>query len=178
MSLSDDLKDLQERLGEGSLRRAYGSIVGYMSRLRAHFASVQGERAVSGLYQGYFDMTYFALFPASLKSRGLKLAIVFDYGSFGFKVWLAARNRKLQSRYWMLLRDNGWSEYALVQPAPGVDAIVECDVADALDLEDPQALTKRIEDAARTLLDRLEPFLAAHDPESAGAGRAAPRVAG
>lgn len=57
IQLGNDLRELQRLLGEGSLQRAYGSIVGYMSRLRAHFAATQGERAVSGLYQGCFDMT-------------------------------------------------------------------------------------------------------------------------
>lgn len=161
--LGDDLRDLREQLGRGSIQRAYPAIVGYMSRLRAHFASVQGERAVSGLYQGYFDMTYFALFPPELKSRDLKLAVVFDYEAFAFEVWLAARNRKLQRHYWELLRDGGWSGYRLVEPAPGIDAIVELDVAGGLELEDPAALTSRIESAAATLLVELERFLAIHD---------------
>ena len=165
VSLRDDLKHLQEQLAEGSAPRAYGAIVTSMSRLRAHFAAAQGERAVSGLYQGTFDMTYFALFPPALKSRGLKLAIVFDYGSFGFEVWLAARNRTLQRRYWELFRDNGWSAHRLVEPAAGIDAIVESDVAGALDLEDPGALTDRIETAALTFLDDVERFLAVHDPQ-------------
>ncbi len=167
LTLGDDLRELQEQLGAGSLQRAYGSIVGYMSRLRAHFADIQGERMVSGLYQGCFDMTYFALFPPALKSRGLKLAIVFDYQSFGFEVWLAARNRTLQRRYWELLRDNGWSKHRLVEPAAGVDAIIESDVTGAFDLAEPEMLTSRIETAARALLDDLAPFLAVHDPQQA-----------
>ena len=34
-------------------------------------------------------MTYFALFPASLKCRGLKVTIVFNYEAFRFEAWLA-----------------------------------------------------------------------------------------
>lgn len=165
--LDDDLRELQEQLGSGSIQRAYGSIVGYMSRLRAHFAGTRGERMVSGLYQGYFDMTYFALFPPTLRARGLKLAIVFDYASFGFEVWLAARNRALQRRYWELLRDNGWSKHRLVEPAIGIDAIVASDVTGAFALVEPEMLTAQIEAAAQALLDDLDPFLAAHDPQQA-----------
>ncbi|MDO8963711.1 MAG: hypothetical protein Q7W30_04375 [Coriobacteriia bacterium] len=162
--LSSDLRELREQLAKGSIQRAYPAIVGYMSRLRAHFAGTQGERAVSGLYQGYFDMTYFALFPPTLKSRDLKLAIVFDYEAFGFEVWLAARNRKVQRQYWGLFRDGGWSEYLLVEPAPGIDAIVEHDVASGFELDDPEALTASIELAVETFLGDLERFLEAHDP--------------
>jgi hypothetical protein len=166
-ALNSDLRELRERLGEGSIQTAYAAIVGYMSRLRAYFASTQGERAVSGLYQGYFDMTYFALFPPALKSRDLKLAVVFDYEAFGFEVWLAARNRKVQRQYWELFRDGGWSKYRVIEPAAGIDAIVEHDVASGFELDDPEALTLQIEKAAATLLDDLEQFLALHDPRQA-----------
>ncbi len=165
--LNNDLSELREHLGAGSIQRAYAAIVGYMSRLRMRFVSTQGERAVSSLYQGYFDMTYFALFPPALKSRDLKLAIVFDYGAFGFKVWLAARNRGVQRQYWELLRESGWSEYRVFEPAVGVDAIVEHDVASGFALDDPQALTVQIEEAVAALLDDLEQFLAIHDPRQA-----------
>jgi hypothetical protein len=162
-ALSADLRELREQLAKGSIQRAYPAIVGYMSRLCAHFASAQGERAVSGLYQGYFDMTYFALFPSALKTRDLKLAIVFDYEAFAFEVWLAARNRTVQRQYWGLFKDSGWSEYRLVEPAPGIDAIVEHDVASGFERDDPEALTSRIDAALATFVGDLERFLATHD---------------
>jgi hypothetical protein len=161
--LRSDLDELREQLDKGSIQRAYAAIVGYMSRLRAHYASTQGERAVSGLYQGYFDMTYFALFPPALKSRDLKLAVVFDYEAFRFEVWLAARNRKVQRQYWELLRNSGWSTYRIVEPAAGIDAIVEHDVVGEFDLDDPDGLTSQIADAVATFLADIEGFLAAHD---------------
>lgn len=162
--LGDDLQELHEQLAHGALPRAYGSIIGYMSQLRSRFAARDGERAVSALYQGCFDMTYFALHPAALKSRGLKLAIVFDYDEFGFEVWLAARNRAIQRQYWQLLRDNGWTAHRLMEPAPGIDAIVEVRVAEASVMQQPETLTALIEEAAQALLDEVLAFLAEHDP--------------
>jgi len=162
-ALGNDLRELRSQLERGSLQRAYGSIIGYMSRLRCHLTARDGDGAVSALYQGCFDMTYFALYPPALKSRGLKLAIVFDYGSFGFEVWLAARNRTLQRRYWELLKKNGWSKHHLVEPAAGIDAIVECPVAGAAELETPELLTARIEASAQALLDDVVAFLDEHD---------------
>lgn len=165
VSLGDDLAEFRTQLVSGGLPRAYGSIIGYMSHARSHFVARDGERAVSALYQGVVDMTYFALFPPALKSRGLKLAVVFDYESFSFKVWLAARKRGLQRQYWQLLRDHGWSDGRLVEPATGVDAIVEVDVAEASELEAPEVLTLRIRAAAAELLDDLVGFLDVHDPQ-------------
>ncbi|MGJ8639018.1 MAG: DUF7000 family protein [Opitutaceae bacterium] len=39
-------------------------------------------------------MTYFALFTDELKARNLKLAILINYETFSFDIWLTARNRK------------------------------------------------------------------------------------
>jgi hypothetical protein len=60
-TLDKDIQELRRRLGEGAIQRAYKGIISYMSHLRTVFVAQQGERAVSGLYQGYFDMTYFGV---------------------------------------------------------------------------------------------------------------------
>jgi len=143
-SLDKDMQELQRRLGEGAIQRAYQGIISYMSHLRVEFAARQGERSVSGLYQGYFDMTYFALFPDELKMRDLKLAIVFNYQTFRFEAWLAARNRQVQRRYWELLRDAGYDKHALIEPAAGSDAIVEAVLAGEFSLDARESLTSRI----------------------------------
>jgi len=115
-----------------------------------------------GLYQGYMDMTYFALFPPSLKRRDLKVAIVFNYAAFRFEAWLAARNRKVQRQYWDLFRDSRWAEYRVVTPAVGIDSIIECDLAKDFDFSDPDALTSRIENATAAFIDNIERFLSEH----------------
>lgn len=160
----EDLEELRQRLGEGSIQQAYKAIVGYMSGLRGRLGAAHEEWSVAGLYQGYFDMTYFPVIAPSLKARGLKLAVVFDYPSFRFQVWLAARNRVVQRQYWELLRDNGWPPASLVEPAAGVDAIVVADVADGLALVDQGALSDAIEGAAVSLLGDLERFFDRRHP--------------
>ncbi len=139
--LRSDLEELRRRLGEGAVQRAYVAIVAYMSGLRTELASSHADWSVAGLYQGYFDMTYFPLVTPSLKARSLKLAVVFQYSDFRFQVWLAARNRTVQRRYCALLRDRDWLSGSLIEPAAGVDAIVVVDVADGLDLDAPDLLT-------------------------------------
>jgi hypothetical protein len=161
--LRSDLEELRRRLDEGVVQRAYVAVVAYMSGLRGELASSHEEWTVAGLYQGYFDMTYFPLVTPSLKARSLKLAVVFDYQAFRFQVWLAARNRAVQKRCWELLRSQGWPQKSLVEPAVGVDAIVALDVADGLALDDPDALTAALERAVETLLADLEQFLGQHD---------------
>ncbi|NLE76009.1 MAG: hypothetical protein GX605_04575 [Chloroflexi bacterium] len=162
--MQQDLAEFREQLDRGAIQRAYRALIAYMMGLRAHFQSRFPGYAVSGLYQGYMDMTYFALVPPSFKQRSLKVAIVFNYGAFRFEAWLAAGNRQVQRQYWELFRDSQWPAYRVVAPAKGVDSIVESDLAETFDLSDPAPLTARIETATAAFMADMERFLAEHAP--------------
>jgi hypothetical protein len=162
-TLDKDIRELQKRLSDGLIQRAYREIVSYMSRLRTVFADQRGERAISGLYQGYFDMTYFALFSDELKERDLKLAVVFNYETFGFEVWLAARNRKIQRRYWELFLNTGYKKHRLVEPAVGIDAIVTAVLAADYPVEDEDSLTIHIVEGVTAFESDIVSFLSEVD---------------
>ena len=159
-SIRKDMKEFRRQLEKGSIQKAYGALLSYMRELRTHFKNNLADSTVSGLYQGYMDMTYFALFPSSLKRRHLKIAIVFNYDAFGFEAWLAGRNRQVQQQYWELFKDSQWPEYRVVTPAKGIDSILECDLATDFDLDDPDALTASIEKTTVAFIDDIEDFLA------------------
>jgi len=161
-SIQKDMQELQRQLQSGSIQRAYRGLLRFMTDLRTHFRSRYPTYSVSGLYQGYFDMTYFALVPPSLATRGLKIAIVFNYGAFRFEAWLAAANRRVQRQYWELLKDTRWAACRVVTPAPGVDAIIECDLADGFDFDDLDALTAAIEKKAARFTKDVERALSQH----------------
>lgn len=163
-SIREDMEEFRRQLKKGSIRKAYRALLTYMMGLRTHFKNRYPDSAVSGLYQGYMDMTYFALFPPSLKHRDLKIAIVFKYDAFRFEAWLAGRNRKVQRQYWELFRDSQWPEYRVVTPARGIDSIVECDLAKDFDLSAPDALTSRIEKATVAFIRDVERYLSEHQP--------------
>ena len=160
-SLQEDLAEFRRRLATGTIQKAYRALLSYMLDLRTHFESRYADLAPSGLYQGYLDMSYFALFPPALRARKLKIAIVFNYDAFRFEAWLAASNRQIQRRYWELFRDSQWPDYRVVAPARGIDAIVECDLAQDFNLDDPAALTARIEAAAIAFAADMERFICA-----------------
>jgi hypothetical protein len=160
--MREDIREFQRLLEKGSIQKAYGALLSYMMGLRAHFKSDLSGSTVSGFYQGYMDMTYFALFPSSLKRRNLKVAIVFNYDLFRFEAWLAAGNRKVQRQYWELFKDGQWPEYHLAAPAKGVDSILECNLATDFDLDKPDALTSIIETRTVAFIDDIERFLSEH----------------
>lgn len=114
------------------------------------------------------DMTYFAIFPAILKRRSLKIAIVFNYDAFRFEAWLTGSNRKVQRQYWELFRDSQWAEYRVVTPAAEIDSIVEFILIDDFDICDPDAMTSSIETATVAFIDDIESFLSEHQPFEEG----------
>lgn len=162
--IQEDLEILRIQLGKGSIQKAYRALLSYMLGLRTNFVKKYGERSVSTIYQGYMDMTYFALFPPSLKPLNLKVAIVFNYDAFRFEVWLAARNRKIQQQYWELFKDRQWEDTRLVRPGEGIDAILERDLAADFDLSDPETLTSNIEVKTAAFINDIEASMAKLQP--------------
>jgi hypothetical protein len=173
-TMQADIESFRQQLAQGSVPRAYRALVDFMLGLRTHFQKGAAGYDVSGLYQGFLDMTYFALFTPTLKRHDLKVAIVFDYPDFRFEAWLSARNRNLQRQYWELFRDNRWPAYRVIEPATGIDSIIECDLAHGRDLADPEALTTKIETKTTRFVADIERFLARKKPV-AKAKLAAPR---
>ena len=57
-------------------------------------------------------------------------------------------------------KDGRWSDYRLVAPAPGIDSILECDLAQGSELGDPDALTARIESGVAAFIRDIRGFSA------------------
>jgi hypothetical protein len=167
-SIQDDINALRGQLRYGAIQRAYRALIDYMLDLRAHFKNRCPIHSISGLYQGYMDMTYFAIVPPALKDRGLKIAIVFNYEAFRFEAWLAGANRQVQRRYWECFRNSHWPEYRVATPAKGVDSILECNLAEDFDFGDFDSLTARIEEKAIQFIEDVERFLSDHESGTGG----------
>jgi hypothetical protein len=163
MATQKNMDAFQKQLKNGSIQKAYSALIHYMMDLRTHFKTCYPKYSISGLYQGYMDMTYFAIIPPSFKRRSLKIAIVFNYDAFRFEAWLAGANRQVQRKYWELIRDSQWTQYRIVTPAKGVDSIIKSTLAEDFDFSDLDRLTANIEKKAITFIDDVEKFLSAHE---------------
>jgi hypothetical protein len=157
------MNELREQLRTGAIQKAYRALLAYMTDLRTHFKNRYPSYSISGLYQGFMDMTYFAIVTPSLKNRDLKIAIVFNYEAFRFEAWLSGTNRQVQRKYWELIRDSRWTEYRVVTPAKGVDSIIECNLVEYFDFGDLDSLTASIEENTVKFIDNVERFLSGHE---------------
>ena len=162
-SFHEYVTEYRKQLKKGAIQKAYKGLMEYILALRTYFRNKYPDYSVSGsIYYGYMDMTYFSIFPKTLKDRKLKIAIVFLYDPFKFEVWLAGVNKQVQSKYWKLIKESGWNQYHLVSTTEGADSIIEYIAVEEPDFRDLGALTKQIESATLKFIKDVESFLSEH----------------
>jgi hypothetical protein len=162
-SFPEYMQEYKKQLDRGYIQEAYRGLMKYIMDLRVYFKNRYPEYFVSGIYYGYMDMTYFSFSPESLKNRKLKIAIVFVHETFRFEVWLAGSNKKVQSRYWELIKVGNWDEYHIPSTTRGVDSIMENVLIDDPDFSDLDSLTLQIETGTLKFIDDVVNFLFEHD---------------
>jgi hypothetical protein len=158
-SLNNYISQYREQLGKGHIQKAYKAIMTFMSGLGAYLGKAHPAYSVSALYFGYMDMTYFAFTPPGLKSKKLKIAIVYLHEQGRFEAWLGAINRKIQAQYIELLSVKNTGEYKLSKVMPGVDSIIESIIVCRPDFEKPEELKIQIEKKTLEFIDDITSIL-------------------
>ena len=159
-SFHEYMNEYKKQLIKGDIIEAYQGLMAYFGDLRSYFKNKYPDYVVSGsIYYGYMDMTYFPIIPESLKRRNLKIALVFVHGTFRFEVWLAAKNKTIQTKYLELLNNSDWSKYHISETTKGVDSILDSIIIDDPDFNDLDALTKQIEIRTLEFIKDVEGFL-------------------
>ena len=160
----EQIDEYRRQIEKGAIQKAYQGLMEFFMGLRTHFKNKYPDYSVSGsIYYGYMDMSYFSIFPKTLKDRKLKIAIVFLHEAFRFEVWLSGKNKQVLTKYWKLIQESGWEKYKIVSPGKGVDSIVEYILVDNPDFSDLDALTKQIERGTLEFIQEVGEFLASHE---------------
>lgn len=159
-SLNKYVDEYKRQIKKGDIKKAYVGLMGYLMDLRILLKNSYPEHSISGLYQGYMDMSYFTFTPQTLKSRKLKVALVFVHDDARFEVWLAGFNKQIQKEYWVWLKECDIGVYQLPETIKGRDSIVEHSLVDNPDFDDPEALTTRIEEGLLSFIVGIEQILA------------------
>ncbi len=145
-SFHEYMTEYRRQVEKGYVQVAYKGLMEYIMGLRTYIKNKYPDYLVSNsMYYGYMDMTYFSIFPGYLKDRNLKIALVFIHETFRFEVWLAGKNKQVQSKYWTLFSESDWNKYHIVSSTKGVDSIIEHIIVADPDFSDLDALTSLIE---------------------------------
>lgn len=125
MSLSKALQVYHEALNKGDIQKAYQSILSFIFELKTELGQKYPKYAISQVYQGYMDMSYFAITPPELRAKKLKIALVYLHEANRFELWLSANNRKLQKEWIDILNQVENLDYRVSELGVGIDSIVE-----------------------------------------------------
>lgn len=158
------VEEFRRQLAKGMIQKGYRMVFDVLSLVRISLESKGAELSVSkNIYHGYLDMSYFAVTARSLDARKLKVAVVFNYGSFRFEIWLSAANKAIQKKYWTWFDTAGYSVHPRVPDIEGQDSILEKHLERDMDFNDPAALADMI--AAETIgfIGDIEGFLERND---------------
>lgn len=159
MELRELMIEYRKQLEKGHVQEAYRGLMEYIMDLKTYLKNKYPEYSVSGIYQGYMDMTYFSFTPDPLKSLKLKIAVVFIYDTFKFEVWLAGYNKNVQKEYWELFTENSLEKYHIPLSIKGRDFIVENVLVENPDFGDLDILTQEIEDGTLRFTEDIVEFL-------------------
>ncbi len=158
-SLNEYVNEYKKQLEKGYIQKAYKGLMEYMMDLRTHFGNKYPDFAPGSIYHGYMDMTYFPIFPKSLKKRKLKIGIVLIHDTIRLEVWLVGYNKKIQTEYWKLFKGSKWNKYRIPSNIKGVDSIMEYTLVNDRDFSDLGSLTKQIEKGTLEFINDIDDFL-------------------
>ncbi len=159
-SLNDYIAEYKKQIAKGDIKLAYQGLMEYIMQLRVHLKNKYPDFFVSGsIYQGYMDISYFAFFPESLKSKKLKIAIIFNHELIRFEIWLAGYNKSIQKKYWNLFKKSDWDQYRIPASVNDVYSIVEHTLVENPDFNNPTMLTRQIEDGALKFIADIQAYI-------------------
>ncbi len=147
-------------INDYSLQRSYRLILDTLSFLQRKINKNNPGYTSSQLYQGYLDMSYFAVATPLLLDHNLKLAVVYLHAKGCFEAWLAAKNRTVQEQYRTRLRALVKEPYRIKEQQIGEDAILSTVIASYPDFSDIPLLTSELEHKINQILADIHTLLA------------------
>ena len=160
-TLNHLIRDYTTLLQHGEIQLAYKGILDFIGKLRADFQKSFPEHEISGLYQGYMDMSYFSIFSEPLKEKGLKIALVYWHEKNQFEVWLSARNRRLAKQFEAILGETPLQGICTFHDSTNLDAIIESVLITTPDFEKPDDLVAALEQGTERFIKSVSKLI--HD---------------
>lgn len=149
----ENIKEYKRQMELEAIPKTYKGLVEYMMSLRTYFKNNHPEYIIGSFYQGYMDMTYFPIVTPVLRSRKLKLALVFDHKKIRFEIWLSAQNRTIINHHLDLLQNKVLNKEYCITENP--DSIVETVIIENPDFSHSDRITNAIETGVKKFIGDL-----------------------
>ncbi|HIT36656.1 MAG TPA: hypothetical protein IAC30_08250 [Candidatus Faecousia intestinavium] len=139
-----------------SLADSYREFVRLFRFLRAQLEKEMPDYQFQGnIVENAMDYSYFQFSDQALKSRGLKIVVVFIHKQFRFEIWLSGVNRSNQKRFHDLLA----GQYGPFLPAENperMDFILRAPLPENWDMTDGDAMVSALKEKSLALIDWAE----------------------
>jgi len=154
------MNDFKVQLNKGRIQKAYRYIFEIFGDLGNELKNSNDKTiTINSLYHGYLDMTYLPVITNSLKNNGLKIAVVFNYSSFQFEIWLSAINRKKRKEVLEIITNSKWKKYKTVENDENTDAIIELKIHGITKFDNKSKIISLIKKETVTFIDGIEEFI-------------------
>ncbi|MEM7102815.1 MAG: hypothetical protein AAF502_06795 [Bacteroidota bacterium] len=158
-TLNDYIKVYKTQIALGDVKEAYRSLIRFMMELRTQFHHELPDHFISGsIYQGYMDMSFFAVISPALKEKKLKVIVLLDHENVSFELWLCGRNKKVQKKYWVVFKQSDFGNYTIPADIKGVDSILEHQLISEPDFDNLEQLADQIKVGVLEFIENLEQF--------------------
>lgn len=154
-TLNELIEEYTHHLKQGEIQVAYKGILEFFGKLRAEFTKKHHHYDVSGIYQGYMDMSYFSLSTKPLKDKGLKIAIVYLHEKGDFEVWLSGRNRDIAKSYASIFSSKILGDMKVFHDINNQDAIIECILTSSPNFNDQSSLMDTIDQGVEKFVSTI-----------------------
>lgn len=159
-NINQIMDDFNCQLQKGNLQKAYRYIFTVFSDLGTCLKKQNGGAiSINALYHGYLDMTYLPVVTNLLKQNGLKIALVFNYSSFQFEIWLSAVNRTKRNELLNLISHSTWNTYKTVENNENTDAIIEYKLPKITNYENFSEVVNTLSNETITFINNIENFI-------------------
>lgn len=128
------LETYKTLLESTDIQKGYQEFISLFRFLRTELEKELKEFKFSGhIVENNMDFAYFQLTDDLLKSMGLKVQIIFVHKRFCFEVWVSGYNRKIQCKYYEMLKDISMP-YILNNNPNRVDFIYKSTITEKFDM--------------------------------------------
>ncbi|MBP7461589.1 MAG: hypothetical protein KBA26_09900 [Candidatus Delongbacteria bacterium] len=159
-NINDMMDDFKRHLNHGRIQKAYRYIFEIFSDVVNQFKEGQDKTiSTHSLYHGYLDMSYLPVTTEVLKVNGLKIAVVFNYSSFQFEIWLSAVNRQKRKEFIDIITRSSWKKYKPVENDENTDAIIDITIKGIDDFSNKNGVVTIIANQVRSFIDDTEAFI-------------------
>ena len=147
----------QQQIRKGDIQKTYTFLLKYVMKVKASIEKqFSKEYSFGNVFQGYLDYSYFYFFNDYLRSKKLRFGIVLNHSEMRFELWLLGQNKKIQDKYWNILKASSWNQGRTTKPQYSELEII---LIDNPDFEKSDELTANILKRAVVEVDRIVAYL-------------------